>query len=366
MKNIHEKYMLKAIELAKKGVGKVNPNPLVGCVIVKNNKIISQGYHKKFGSFHAEIEAINKVKDKKKLRGASIYITLEPCCHYEKTPPCVNEIIKYKFKKVYIGIKDPNNLVSGKSIKILKDNNIEVYENILKESCTDLIKIFNKYITKKTPYILVKYAMTLDGKVETSNNMSKWITNEKSRNNVHKTRNEYSAIMVGVNTIINDDPKLTSRIKNSRSPIRIVCDTNLRTPLNSYVVKTSKEIKTIIATSTNCDNKIQKYKNFGCEIIIVQKFNNRICLKSLIKELAKRNIDSVLIEGGPTLLGSVFDQQIADELNIYISNKIFGGSGKSPILGKGITNIDNTFKLKDIKIQKFNDNFLISGKLKKQ
>ncbi|MBD8974028.1 MAG: bifunctional diaminohydroxyphosphoribosylaminopyrimidine deaminase/5-amino-6-(5-phosphoribosylamino)uracil reductase RibD, partial [Clostridiales bacterium] len=245
---MEEKYMRRAIELAKSGVGKVNPNPLVGAVIVKDGQIISEGYHAKYGDLHAERNAFRNLKNAEEAKGAEMYVTLEPCCHQGKQPPCTQAIIEHGIRKVYVGSNDPNALVAGKGIRQLREAGIEVETEVLKEECDALNPVFFHYITTKTPYVLMKYAMTLDGKIATRTGHSKWISGEESRARVQQTRNALKGIMVGIGTVLNDDPMLTCRIPDGRDPIRIICDSKLRIPLSSQVVTTAKEIPTIVAT----------------------------------------------------------------------------------------------------------------------
>ena len=259
-----EDYMSIALEEAKKGMGFTNPNPMVGAVIVKDGKIISKDHHRRYGEFHAERNAILKCTEY--MAGAEIYVTLEPCCHYGKTPPCTQAIIDSGIKKVYMGSDDPNPLVAGKGAEILRNHGIEVETGILKEDCDKLNRVFFHYITHKTPYVVMKYAMTADGKIASVSGKSKWISNEQSRHDVQKSRLRYSGIMVGINTVLKDDPMLTCRLENCRNPIRIICDSHLKTPLDCNIVKTAKDVPTIIACLENAENT-QAYKQMGIKII---------------------------------------------------------------------------------------------------
>ena len=364
---IHINYMKKAIDIAKKGAGKVNPNPLVGAIIVKNGKIIGEGYHKYYGGNHAEVEAINNAIES--VENADLYVTLEPCSHYGKTPPCVKKIIENKIKRVFIGTKDFNPVVCGNGIKILEQNKIEVFYDICKNECLQLNEIFFKYITTKTPFVLMKTAMTIDGKIATKTGKSKWISNEESRKYVHKLRNDYSAIMVGINTIIADNPKLDSRIENAKNPIKIIIDSNLRIPENSNVLDTSNS-RCIIATSESPKNyqKIQYLKNNGVEII--QVGIQRVNLKKLMTILGNMGIDSILLEGGGELNFSALNENIVDKVISFISPKIFGGNtAKTPVMGEGINEVEKAFQLYNTSIDTIYDNdsknFVITGYLKK-
>lgn len=293
-----------------------------------------------------------------------MYVTLEPCCHYGKTPPCTEAIIKNKIKKVVVGCLDPNEKVAGKGIQLLQDAGIEVEVGILEKSCKKLNKIFFHYIQTKTPYVLMKYGMTLDGKIATTQGLSKWITNEQSRANVHQTRNEYQAIMVGVGTVLADNPELTCRLKDGRNPIRIICDSYLRTPLESKVVETAKSIRTILATTIEADEATQPYSNQGIEIMVVPRKNNRVDLCELMKLLGEKGIDSILLEGGGNLNFSALESEIVQEIHTYIAPKVFGGErAKSPIMGNGFNTVMNKVKLKKTKILNFDEDILIESEV---
>ena len=357
-----EKYMRLALDLALKGTGKVNPNPLVGAVIVKNNEIIGSGYHERYGELHAERNALKNCKVSP--NGATMYVTLEPCCHYGKTSPCTKAIIESGIKKVVIGCLDPNKKMAGRGVKILQDAGIEVVVGVLLEECKEINKIFFNYIKTKTPFVLMKYAMTLDGKIATVTGKSKWITCEKSRENVHKTRNEYMAIMVGVGTVLADNPELTCRLHNGRNPIRIICDSKLRTPINSKVVSTANSIKTMIVTAVANEKDHKPYLESGVEIIVTQSKNGRVDLNELMRILGKQGIDSVLLEGGGELNFSALDSEIVNKINCYISPKIFSGkTAKSPIMGDGFFEVDNKISLKITKFLNFDDDILVESEV---
>lgn len=356
---MHEKYMRLAIEEAKKGEGFVNPNPLVGAVIVKDGKILGTGYHKKYGENHAEINAILDAKKKNNnIENATIYINLEPCSHYGKTPPCADAIIKNKFKRAVIGCLDSNIKVAGNGIKKLREAKIEVVENILEEDCKKLNEVFFHYINTKKPFMVMKYAMTMDGKIASVSGKSKWITSEKSREHAHLFRKKYSAIMVGINTVIEDNPTLNCRIKdNPKNPIRIILDSDLKIDLKSNICKTSKDIKTYIASvkptvkSNKNTEKKKELEYLGIEIIETSPKDSskdyKVNLQELIKILGEeKNIDSVLIEGGATLHAALLKEKLIDKALIYIAPKIFGGlNAKTPIAGEGIEEPDNAIKL---------------------
>ncbi|MDX9691402.1 MAG: bifunctional diaminohydroxyphosphoribosylaminopyrimidine deaminase/5-amino-6-(5-phosphoribosylamino)uracil reductase RibD [Acholeplasmataceae bacterium] len=354
-------YMKKAIDLADKGKGFVNPNPLVGAVIVKNGNIIGEGYHEQFGSAHAEVNAfLNATED---VEGAEMYVTLEPCSHYGKTPPCALKIIEKKIKKVYISQLDPNPLVNSKGVKLLKDAGIEVEYGILEDESRKQNEIFLKYIQTKKPFVALKYAMTLDGKIATRSGDSKWITNEKSRAFVHDLRNQYQAILVGVGTINKDNPKLnTRRNEVSRDPIRVIIDLNLDINMNSYVIETSETQPTIIYTSTHADQqKIALLKNLGVQIIQLEAFPF-FNLNDVLVSLGEQKIDSVLVEGGSQILGSFIEQKCADKAYVFIAPKFIAGStGLSPVGGQGVLMMKDAYQLKHTTVKTFDEDVLIEG-----
>lgn len=359
-----EGYMRYALELAKKGIGHTNPNPIVGAVIVKDGRIIGEGYHKKYGELHAERNAIANCSED--MQGAYIYVTLEPCCHYGRTPPCTEAIIEHGFSKVIVGSMDPNPLVAGKGVEILKKHGIEVVTGVLKDECDAANKLFFHYITTKTPYVVIKYAMTADGKIATVNGDSKWISNEESRKNAHYLRSRYAAIMVGVGTVLADDPMLNCRIEGGRDPVRVICDTNLRTPLNSKVVTTSRDIKTMIATACDDKNKIKPYEDAGCLVLYIEEKEGHINLAELMKKLGELKIDSVLLEGGATLAGCAAKEGILNEVVAYIAPKLVGGEkAKTPIGGEGIKKIADAVMLENPVVEKILDDVMIKWEVKR-
>ena len=349
-----------AIELAKKGEGKVNPNPMVGAVIVKDGIVIGEGYHEKYGEGHAEVNAFKSLKEDPS--GATMYVTLEPCSHYGKTPPCVDKIIQSKIKRVIIGMIDPNPLVSGNGVDKLKRAGIEVKVGVLEDKCKKLNEIFIKYILTKNPFVVLKTAMSLDGKIATRTGESKWITSEKSRLEVHNLRNKLSANGVGVNTVIKDNPELTCRIKNGNDPIRIIVDSTLKIPMDSKVLQ-NKDDKTIIATTKRANiNSMQELLKKNIQVIIIEEKNGQVDLSELIKKLGELGIDSILLEGGSTLNYSALEENIVDKVMVYIAPKIIGGeSSKTSVGGRGIDKLNDAFKLKDITANIVDEDILVEG-----
>lgn len=355
-------YMQLALALAAKGCGFVNPNPMVGAVIVQNGEIIGQGYHERCGGLHAERNALENCVVSPK--GAALYVTLEPCCHFGRTPPCTDAIIESGINRVVVGIKDPNPLVSGKGIQALRDKGIEAIDGVLEEECGRINEVFFHYIRTKTPYVIMKYAMTMDGKIATCTGNSKWITSEAARQRVHQDRHRCSAIMVGVDTVISDNPLLTCRMEGGRNPIRIICDTNLRTPLNSQIVMTAKSVPTILATACADVEKQQPYISAGCQTILLPKKDGHIDLSKLMTILGQNQIDSILLEGGATLNWSFLQSGLVNKVQTYIAPKLFGGiHAKTPVGGLGVQSPNEAFYLKNSTATFLGDDLLIESEV---
>ena len=353
--------MSKALDLAEKGRGLVSPNPMVGAIIVKDNKIIGEGYHERCGCAHAEVNAFNNAIED--VEGATMYVTLEPCSHYGKTPPCADKIIEMKIARVIVGTLDPNPLVAGRGIDKLKKAGIEVEVGVLEEECKIKNEIFMKYIIDKTPFIIMKAAMSLDGKIATRTGESRWITGDKSRGEVHKLRNEVAGIMVGVNTIIMDDPELTCRIEGGKNPIRIIVDSSLRIPKESRVVKTSNQVRTIVATTEKAEEKDKvELKKHGVEILETKSKDGKVDLEELVIKLGSLGVDSILLEGGGELNYSALKLGIVDKVQMYIAPKIIGGSlAKGPVSGGGIELLSDAFMLRTLSTKVVGEDILIEG-----
>lgn len=355
-----ESYIQLALEIAKKGEGNVSPNPLVGCVIVKNNKIIGAGYHKKFGEDHAEINAINSSTES--LEGSTLFVNLEPCSHHGKTPPCVDRIILEKIKKVVIGTLDINPLVSGSGVKALKKAGVDVRVGVLENECLELNKFFFKFISKKLPYVTLKAAQTLDGQIADINYCSAWITGEQSRKYVHTLRSNYDAILIGSNTAKKDDPNLTVRMVEGRNPYRIVLDSKLKLPFNLNLIKKNKDQKTILITlaeNRTKKNKVKTIEQIGVKIIFVKPDNKgRINLKSTLKEVRKIGITSVLVEGGAKIYSAFVNQNLFDDIMLFVSPKILG-SGIQTFGEISNNSLKDALKLKIKKSEMLDEDILL-------
>lgn len=349
-------YMKKALELASKGRGFTKTNPLVGAVLVKNNKIISQGYHHAYGKAHAEVDALDKIQGNAK--GAIMYVSLEPCSHYGKTPPCVERIIKEKIEKVFVAMMDPDERVSGNGIKRLREAGINVEVGLLEKEAMFLNRVFLVNKLEKRPFFTLKFATTLDGKIASSTGESKWITNENSRKHVHLIRGQIDGILVGKNTVINDNPTLNNRSGTGNSPIRIVLDSNLETKINSNIYYSSS--KTIVFTNCNNIERIKKFSANNVEIVKVAKDKAGINLEQVCTELLNRNIAHVLIEGGSKVHSSFITHGLVDEIYHYIAPKLIGG-GKSVTEGNGILKLNEALNFRILSTENLNGDLLIYG-----
>lgn len=363
-----EEYMRRALELARKGEGHTSPNPMVGCVVVKDGRIISEGYHEKYGEFHAERNALTRCTED--TAGADLYVTLEPCCHQGKTPPCTDIIIEKKIARVFVGSMDSNPLVAGKGVQILRDHGIYVETGILDAECRKLNEVSYHYIATKTPFVVMKYAMTLDGKIACATGDSKWVTGEIARTQVHRMRGRYRGIMVGIGTVLADDPMLNCRVEGGVDPVRIICDSNLHIPTESQIVKTASDIETIVACSQEAleserkQEKIRRLKEAGIQIIGTEGAHG-VNLVELMKKLGGQNIDSILLEGGGTLNASALEDGIVNKVYAYIAGKLIGGmDARSPVEGMGIDRMADAITLQNMEIEKLGDDFCIVGYVK--
>lgn len=355
-----ESYIQLTLEIAKKGEGNVSPNPLVGCVIIKDNRIIGAGYHQKFGEDHAEINAINSATES--LEGSTLYVNLEPCSHQGKTPPCVDRIIEEKIKRVVIGTLDVNPLVSGNGVKKLKKAGIDVKVGILEKECLELNKFFFKNISKQIPYITLKAAQTLDGMIADKNHYSEWISSATSRKFVHSLRSKYDAVLIGSHTAKIDDPKLTVRLVEGRNPYRIVLDSGLKLSQALNLFGANSDKKTILITSLENQikkNRIEKFTKRGVEVIFVKKNKSgKLDLLSLLKELSKKGIASILVEGGGKTFSSFIKQELFDDILLFISPKILG-EGIKTFSDLSYKNLKQALKLKVIKSDIIGDDILV-------
>ncbi|TXC81851.1 bifunctional diaminohydroxyphosphoribosylaminopyrimidine deaminase/5-amino-6-(5-phosphoribosylamino)uracil reductase RibD [Metabacillus litoralis] len=355
----HESYMKLALDNAKAMKGQTAPNPLVGAVIVNDNRIVGVGAHLKAGEHHAEIHALRMAGEKAK--GGTIYVTLEPCSHHGRTGPCAEALVTAGIKKVIIATLDPNPIVAGNGVRILEKANIEVIVGVCEEESRKMNEVFNKFIVKKQPFMTLKAATTLDGKISSHTWDSKWITSEEARLDVHHLRNEHSGILVGVHTVIQDDPELTTRIPYGRNPIRIILDSTLRIPLESKIV-TDKKAETWVFTSKNHNHKIkQELENLGVKVFVT-KGKQRVDLHDTMNILGEHNVSSVLIEGGGEVNSSFLKEQLVDKLVLYVAPKLIGGK-QSPsfFAGEGIEKMSDAIDLEELDVTKIGKDFKYTG-----
>ena len=363
MKKNHEYYMRLAMKLAMKGKADTRPNPMVGAVIVKNGRVIGRGYHERAGFAHAEIIALDEAG--KLSRGATLYVTLEPCAHFGKTPPCVDTIIKRGIKKVFVGMIDPNPINNGRGAAVLRQHKIKVEAGVLEEELKKLNEVFIKYITKKMPFVTVKVAQSLDGKIATKTGDSKWITSDKARAFSHRLRADYDAIIVGVNTVLRDDPKLDAWF-SKKQPIKVIIDSQLSTPQQAKIFSRESQVIIItLPTKPGQETENRSILSKKAKILEVKEKAGQINLKDMLKKLAALKITSILIEGGGTLIGSLFDERLVDKILFFTSPKIIGGKDAiSSVRGEGITRVELAVKLKEVKLKRIGEDYLFEGYIK--
>ncbi|MEW6086969.1 MAG: bifunctional diaminohydroxyphosphoribosylaminopyrimidine deaminase/5-amino-6-(5-phosphoribosylamino)uracil reductase RibD [bacterium] len=353
-------YMRKALSLAEKGRGYTGPNPLVGAVLVKNGKIIGRGYHERFGGNHAEVNAI--ISARGSVKDSTLFVNLEPCSHFGRTPPCTDKIIESRIKKVIISHIDPNPIVNGRGLEKLKKAGINVETGILDREAKRLNEIYLKFISHKKPFVILKAGMSLDGKIATKSGDSKWITGKESRDYVYSLRSRTDAVLVGIKTVLIDDPYLTSHGGGTKkNPKKIVLDTHGRLPLNSNIMKNPEDLILVVA---NCapEKKIKKIKKTGAEVLIVNKIKNVAGINELLKILGEKDISSVLVEGGSEVNGSFFDYRLVDKVLFFISPMIIGGrEAYSLVGGEGIKALRNAVKLKDVSVKNIGRDYLFEG-----
>ncbi len=355
----HEFYMNLALTNARAMKGQTDPNPLVGSVIVNENRIVGVGTHLKAGEPHAEIHALRMAGEK--ARGGTIYVTLEPCSHHGRTGPCAEAIVKAGLKKVVVATLDPNPVVAGNGIKILKDANIEVEIGICEEESKRLNEVFNKFIVTRKPFITLKSAMTLDGKISSFSWDSKWITSEQARKDVHQLRHEHVGILVGVNTVVKDNPELTTRIPNGRNPIRIILDSSLKIPFEAKVV-TDKLAETWIFTSQKYSREAkERLEQLGVKVFVTSG-KERVDLHETLSILGEHSVSSVLIEGGGEVNASFLQEGLVDKLILYVAPKLIGGrTSPSFFSGEGIEKMADAIKIDNMEVEKVGNDFKFTG-----
>lgn len=357
--------MRRTLELARKARGRTSPNPLVGAVVVKNGKVVGEGYHKKAGLPHAEIEALNRAG--RQARGARLFVNLEPCCHFGRTPPCTNAIIDSGITEVFVGIRDPNKLVGGRGLRILKKAGIKVETRILQAECERLNEVFIKYIRTGMPFVILKAAISLDGKIATATGMSRWITGPQARSLVHEIRDEIDAVMVGAGTVVKDNPLLTTRLKNKngKNPARVILDGKCRISLDAKVFRNSETQRVIYVTAGNLpDKREDRLRHMGVEICVVEGKDGILDLTQLMRWLGEKGLTSVLIEGGAEVNASALKSNIVDKIMFFVSPLVIGGrDAPSAVAGKGIEDLKHALRVKNLSVRKIGQDLLLEGYL---
>lgn len=358
------RFMRRALFLAGRGQYHVRPNPMVGAVLVKNGKIIGEGWHEYYGGPHAEVEAFNHCTEDPE--GAVLYVTLEPCAHYGKTPPCTELIISKKISRVVAAMEDPNPLVSGRGITRLKEAGIQVQCGLLERESRRLNEIFIKYIVKKIPFVIYKSAVSMDGKCACATGDSQWISGEESRRRSHERRGSYAGIMTGIGTVLADNPRLTGRTEGHDEPVRIIADGNLSVPLESRILhETGKNI--FLITEAAAQKKKGEVKQLGAELIETPISQGGVDLAYAMKELGSRGIDSILLEGGPTLAAGAFTAGIIDKVEFYVAPLIVGGTrAPGPVGGEGALTVSRGIRLKDISWEMIGSDALVTAYVEKE
>ena len=361
----HEDWMRTAIALAKRGQGNVEPNPMVGCVIILDDEIIGQGFHERFGGHHAEVNAIESVPKRLKdqLGRATVYVTLEPCSHFGKTPPCADMLIESGVGHVQIAVEDPNPQVAGQGIGRLRDANVRVEVGTCREQAIEVLAPYLKRTRTGLPWVIAKWAMTIDGKIATRTKHSQWISGEKSRKRVHRLRARVDAICVGIGTVLADDPMLNARLDENEAPrrvaTRVVFDSQARTPLDSKLVASAKKYPTLIAVGSAADkNRCEEFRRLGCDVLCGDSRDQ--LLEHTLRQLAKQGATTVLVEGGPVILGAMHDRQLIDELHVYIGNKLIGDAEAfSPISGQPCPILADSISFKLSHLEKLDEDALL-------
>jgi diaminohydroxyphosphoribosylaminopyrimidine deaminase/5-amino-6-(5-phosphoribosylamino)uracil reductase len=358
-----EEYMKLALRLARRGSGKTSPNPMVGAVIVKGGRVIGRGYHHYFGSNHAEVNAIENASED--TSGSTMYVTLEPCCHYGKTPPCVDAIIRSNIGKVVIGTLDPFPEMRGKSLEVLSQHGIETKVGVLEAECLALNEMYFKYTTTGLPFVKVKIAQTLDGRIATITKSSRWISSPESRRLAHRLRARHDAILVGVGNVLTDNPELTTRLVRGRNPTRIILDSRLRIPLGSKVLANQEAARTLVAATPAADKeKAVALRRMGIEVLMVPPdAQGRVDLNKLLKALAQRQISSVLVEGGAETITSFLRQNLVDKLVVFIAPKLMG-KGIEAVGELNIKEVDKALKLRFDRVYRSGEDIVIEARLR--
>ena len=356
-----EQYMRRVLVLARRGLGKVSPNPMVGAVLVRAGKVVAEGYHRRFGGDHAEVDAIKHASGP--VRAATLYVNLEPCCHWAKTPPCVDAVIQHGIERVVAATIDPNPVVNGKGIEILRQHGVEVDVGVLQQEARKLNEVYFKYVATGLPFVTLKYAQSLDGRIATSRGDAQWISSEKSRQFAHRLRAVHDGIMVGIGTVVADDPQLTVRLAKGKNPFRVILDSKLHIPLDAQVL--TKGGKTIIATTEACDKtRIGEIEKKGNEVLLTQRDKDgRIHLRTLLQTLARRGVASILVEGGKEVITSFLRDRLVDRM-VIITAPLILGQGIEAIGTLGITSVEQAVRPTSLDVKRLDCDRVFDLRLK--
>lgn len=359
MSDVHLKMMRLALALARRGEGKTSPNPAVGCVIVRNGAIVGRGWHKKAGTPHAEVHALDQAREL--AAGADVYVTLEPCAHFGKTPPCARALIAAGVARVYVAMVDPNPLVAGAGIEMLRQAGVEVEIGLLEEPCRALNRPFVKWIRTGLPYVILKSALTMDGKSATAGGDSRWVTSDPARREVHRLRGKIDAIMVGVGTVLKDDPLLTCRLPGGRDPLRVVVDSTLRIPLHAALFSVQSSARTMVATCSGDAARIEAVSSRGAEVLSCRESGGRVDLADLLSRLGALGVQSILLEGGSHLAGEALRAGLIDRCMIFLAPKLVGGAGMGLFAGEGVAMMGDAIRLEGMTVKRVGVDLLVEG-----
>jgi diaminohydroxyphosphoribosylaminopyrimidine deaminase/5-amino-6-(5-phosphoribosylamino)uracil reductase len=359
MRSIHETYMRRAIALARRGIGRTSPNPAVGCVVVRDGIVVGEGWHRKAGTPHAEAHALRSAD--LLAQNADLYVTLEPCAHFGKTPPCAEAVIAAGVRRVFAGMVDPNPEVSGRGLEKLRAAGIEVVSGLLEDECARLNEPFIKHVVTGMPFVTLKCAMTMDGKTASASGDSRWITSEKSRRYVHRLRSMVDAVMVGVGTVTADDPQLTARIPGGRDPLRVVVDSRLRISPDAHIFRLQSTARTVIATVSTDTARAASLEAAGADILLCADRDGRVDLHDLLTRLGGWGVQSVLLEGGHTLAGEAVRSGLVDKFLLFYAPKLMAGEGMGLFFGNGAERMADALPLSGIEVKRFDDDIMVTA-----
>ena len=354
-------FMRLAVRLGRRGVGRTSPNPPVGAVVVKNGRVVGRGYHRRAGAAHGEADALRDAGDA--ARGATLYVTLEPCTHHGRTPPCTDAVLRSGVRRVVIGVRDPNPKVSGNGVGLLRRRGIDVELGVEAEACAELVAPFAKHARTGLPLVTLKLAASLDGRIATRTGASRWITGPESRRFVHRLRDQTDAVMVGANTVALDDPELTCRIRGGRDPLRVIVDGRLRVPLGARVLTSAAARGTLLATVTRKPRILDSLRRAGATVLVLPGKNGLLSLRRLLRELARRDVHSVLIEGGATLAAAALRERVVDRLLLFCAPIVIGGDGRPMIAGLGVDEPSGALALRDLRVGRIGADLLMRARL---